>query len=143
LGIRPFYYRDGRTDLHLGPELRQLLDTLAAWPEPNEGVLGEYLSSRLVDSRETLYRGILRLPPGHVLTVEDGRVCHDTAIVDVDPRREIRYRSDDEYAEHFPRFSRGGALSAPERHLSPCPERGARLVVDRWGRPPGRSRPAT
>jgi len=100
LGIRPFYYRDDGPTFIWGSELRQLLDTRPLGPEPNEGVLGEYLSSRLVDSRETLYRGILRLPPGHVLTVEDGRV-RTTRYFDVDPRREIRYRSDDEYAEHF------------------------------------------
>jgi asparagine synthase (glutamine-hydrolysing) len=100
LGIRPFYYRaDGPTFIW-GSELRQLLDTLPLGPKPNEGVVGEYLSSRLVDSDETLYRGIRRLPPGHVLTVEDGRI-RTTRYFDVDPRREIRYRSDDEYAEHF------------------------------------------
>jgi asparagine synthase (glutamine-hydrolysing) len=100
LGIRPFYYRDDGQTFIWGSELRQLLDTLPLGPEPNEGMLGEYLSSRLVDCKETLYRGILRLPPGHVLTVEDGRV-HTTRYFDVDPRHEIRYRSDDEYAEHF------------------------------------------
>ncbi|PYN44096.1 MAG: asparagine synthetase B, partial [Candidatus Rokuibacteriota bacterium] len=100
LGTRPFYYRDDGPTFMWGSELRQLLDTLPLDPEPNEGVLGEYLSSRLVDSRETLYRGILRLSPGHVLTVEDGCV-RTTRYFDVDPRREIRYRSDDEYAEHF------------------------------------------
>ena len=100
LGIRPFYYLADGQSFIWGSELRQLLDTLPFGPEPNEGVMGEYLSSRLVDCSETLYRGILRLPPGHVLTVEDGRV-HTTRYFDVDPRREIRYRSDDEYAEHF------------------------------------------
>ena len=100
LGIRPFYYRDDGLTFIWGSELRQLLDTLPLGPEPNEGVVGEYLSSRLVDSHETLYRGILRLPPGHLLTVEEGRV-RTTRYFDVDPRREIRYRSDDEYAEHF------------------------------------------
>jgi asparagine synthase (glutamine-hydrolysing) len=100
LGIRPFYYRDDGLTFIWGSELRQLLGTLPLGPEPNEGVVAEYLSSRLVDSKETLYRGILRLPPGHVLTVEDGRV-RTTRYFDVDPRREIRYRSDDEYAAHF------------------------------------------
>ena len=100
LGIRPFYYRADERTFVWGSELRQLLDGLPGLPEPNKGVIGEYLSSRLVDLEETLYRGILRLPPGHRLTVQDGRVRTERYF-DVDPRREIRYRSDDEYAEHF------------------------------------------
>ncbi len=100
LGIRPFYYCAHGQTFMWGSELRQLLDNLPLGPEPNEGVVGEYLSSRLVDLEETLYRGILRLAPGHVLIVEDGRV-RTARYFDVDPRREIRYRSDDEYAEHF------------------------------------------
>jgi asparagine synthase (glutamine-hydrolysing) len=100
LGIRPFYYRGDGLTFIWGSELRQLLDTVPVGPELNEGVIGEYLSSRLVDNNETLYRGILRLPPGHVLTVEDGRVG-TTRYFDIDPRRAIRYRSDDQYAEHF------------------------------------------
>ncbi len=118
LGIRPFYYRvDGRTFVW-GSELRQLLDALELRLEPNEGVVGEYLSSRLVDLEETLYRGVLRLPPGHVLTVEDGRV-RTARYFDVDPRREIRYRSDDEYAEHFREIFRE-AVRCRLRSLAPA-----------------------
>src|SRR5262249_58234516 len=57
-------------------------------------------SSRLVDLEETLYRGIRRLAPGYVLTVDGGGV-RAVRYFNVDPRREIRYASDDEYAEHF------------------------------------------
>lgn len=100
LGIRPLYYRlEGRT-LLWGSELRQIVATLSGRPAPNEGVIGEYLSNRLVSLDETLYRGILRVPPGHVLTVEDARI-RTRRYWDVDPEREIRYRDDDEYAEHF------------------------------------------
>lgn len=100
LGIRPFYYHcDGRT-LVWGSELRQVLLASDRHPEPNDGVVGEYLSSRLTDLEETLYRGILRLPPGHTLTVE-GRRLRTERYFDVDPRRQIRYRTDEEYAEHF------------------------------------------
>ncbi len=100
LGIRPFYYCVHDQTFVGGSELRQLLDVLPLGPEPNEGVVGEYLSNRLVDLEETLYRGILRVPPGHVLTV-DRRGIRTARYFDVDPRREIRYASDDQYAEHF------------------------------------------
>jgi asparagine synthase (glutamine-hydrolysing) len=100
LGIRPLYYSVERGALAWGSELRQLLATLPGRPQANEGVLGEFLSHHLVSLDETLYRGILRVPPGHVLTVEDG-VVRTRRYWDVDPGREIRYDDDREYAEHF------------------------------------------
>src|SRR5262249_55006083 len=100
LGIRPLYYWIRDQTFVCGSELRQVLDTLPLGPEPNEAAVGEYLSSRLVDLEETLYRGIRRLAPGHVLTVDGGGV-RAVRYFNVDPRREIRYASDDEYAEHF------------------------------------------
>src|SRR5262249_25801947 len=100
LGLRPLYYRVEGATLVWGSELRQLVATLARRPQTNEGVLGEYLSNRLVSLDETLYRGILRVPPGHVLTAEGGRI-RTRRYWDIDPSREIRYRDDDEYAEHF------------------------------------------
>jgi asparagine synthase (glutamine-hydrolysing) len=100
LGIRPLYYRIEGATLLWGSELRQLVATLAGRPQPNEGVLGEYLSNRLVSLDETLYRGIVRVAPGHVLTAEGGGI-RTRRYWDIDPRREIRYRDDDAYAEHF------------------------------------------
>lgn len=100
LGIKPFYYHLSGPTLLWGSELRQVLGAMERAPEPNEGVVAEYLSHRLVDLAETLYRGVMRLPPGHVLTV-DARGARTTRYFGLDPRREIRYRSDDEYAAHF------------------------------------------
>jgi len=100
IGIRPLYYAtDGRTFL-CGSELRQLLDAPGVSRRPNEAMLGEYLSDRVTDLEDTLYRDIRRLPPAHVLTVDGGGV-RTWRYWDVDPGRTIRYRSDAEYAEHF------------------------------------------
>jgi len=117
LGIRPLYYCIYDRTFVWGSELRQLLDVLPVGPRPNEGVVGEYLSSRLVDLEETLYCGILRLAPGHVLTVDVGGV-RTARYFDVDPRREIRYSTDDEYAEHFSAIFRE-AVRCRLRSLSP------------------------
>jgi asparagine synthase (glutamine-hydrolysing) len=100
LGIKPFYYHtDGRTFIW-GSEPRQLFLSPTCRLEPNQGMMGEYLSGRIVDVEETLYQGILRLPPAHVLTVQDGQL-RKRRYFDIDPHQEIRYRSDEEYAEHF------------------------------------------
>jgi len=148
LGIRPLYYCIYDRNFVWGSELRQLLDVLPFGPQPNEGVVGEYLSSRLVDREETLYRGIQRLAPGHLLTVDVGGV-RTARYFDVDPRREIRYPTDDEYAEHFSEIFRE-AVRCRLRSVSPVAVflsggldsssivgAAARLARDGGGRAPG------
>src|SRR5207247_4022802 len=52
------------------------------------------------DRTSTLYRDILRLPAGHSMTVR-GRESRVQPYCWLDPSREIRLRSDDEYADAF------------------------------------------
>ena len=100
LGIRPFYYHfDGRAFL-FGSELQQILKVPYVPREPNEGMIGEVLVSAVNNKEETLFKGILRLPPAHFLIVEPGRLRKQT-YWKLKPEKEIRYRSDQEYADHF------------------------------------------
>ena len=100
LGLRPFYYHlDGRT-FRCGSELQQLLVDPAVTPAPNEGMIGEYLASAITDLEETLYRGLLRLPPAHILIVRPDGI-RKQRYWDGNLTKEIRYRRDAEYAEHF------------------------------------------
>jgi asparagine synthase (glutamine-hydrolysing) len=100
LGIKPlYYYTDGRTFLW-GSELRQLFGDPAVGREPNEGMISEYLACAVTSQEETLYRGILRLPPAHMLIIQPGRLRKEQ-YWDLDPAREVRCRTDEEYAEHF------------------------------------------
>lgn len=100
LGIRPFYYyTDTRTFL-FASELQQLLKIPSVPREPNEGMIGEYLVSAVSNKKETLYKGIFRLPPAHFLIITEHRV-HMERYWDIDPSQQIRYRSDEEYAAHF------------------------------------------
>jgi asparagine synthase (glutamine-hydrolysing) len=63
LGVKPFYYyTDGRKFLWAS-ELHQLFRDSTVPREPNEGMVAEYLAASLTDREETLYKGILRLPP--------------------------------------------------------------------------------
>jgi asparagine synthase (glutamine-hydrolysing) len=100
LGLRPFYYySDDRTFL-CGSEPRPLFEDPTTRREPNEGMIAEYLARAITDQEETLYRGVFRLPPAHVLSVQPGRL-RKARYWDIDPVRKIRYRTDEEYAEHF------------------------------------------
>lgn len=100
LGIKPFYYYADRCTFIFGSELRQLFEGAAIPCEPNEGMIGEYLANAITSREETLYRGVLRLPPAHCLRVQQGKV-ELRRYWDADPTRAIRYRTDAEYAEHF------------------------------------------
>jgi asparagine synthase (glutamine-hydrolysing) len=100
LGIKPFYYhRDGDRFL-CGSELHQLLVDSNVRREPNEGMIGEYLAEAITDNEETLFRGIFRLPPAHCLLVRPGSF-RKHRFWDIEPTKEIRYRTDAEYSEHF------------------------------------------
>lgn len=100
IGIKPFYYTVDRRRFIFGSELQQLFAGTGIACEPNEGMIGEYLANAITSRDETLYRGVLRLPPAHCLSVRAGRVAV-RRYWDVDPARVIRYRTDAEYAEHF------------------------------------------
>lgn len=100
LGIRPFYYFwDGRTFL-FGPDVR----TLLAHPLPslavNEGMIGEYMANEITNREETLYRDIRRLPSGSTLTIDSAGSLKISAWWKPELSL-LRYKSDEEYAEHF------------------------------------------
>ncbi|MDQ6663589.1 MAG: asparagine synthase (glutamine-hydrolyzing) [Acidobacteriota bacterium] len=103
LGIKPFYYHAGSRTFVFGSEPRQILQSGEIAHAPNEGMIAEYLACAMISAEDTLFRGISRLPPAHCLTVELGRVqrIQRRAYFNIDPRKQIRYRADGEYAEHF------------------------------------------
>lgn len=75
LGIKPLYYTLSDAGLlHFASEIKALLAADAVKPELNFDVLADYAANRAPMGDETLFRGVRRLPPGHTLIWEDGRV---------------------------------------------------------------------
>ncbi len=100
LGVQPFYYAE-RPDLFVwGTEVGQVLAHPAVDHSPDEGYAAELLTVYVRSERATLYRGVRRLPPGHALVV-DARGIREFRYWDIDLAHEIRYRRDEEYADHF------------------------------------------
>ena len=70
LGIKPFYYRYDGEKLLFGSEIK----TILSWPgfraELNTGVLAEYLAFGYLAGSRTMFAGIDKLPPGHLLEVD-------------------------------------------------------------------------
>ena len=100
VGIKSFYYYlSGRT-FAFASEIKALLALPEVPCRLSEMRVAEYLVMLFEDRSGTFYDGILRLPGGSTLTVDAGnvRVRQYWAL---DPRRELRLASDDEYAEAF------------------------------------------
>ena len=71
LGIKPlYYYYDGKT-LLFGSEIKAILAHPGVQPEFNRGVLAEYLAFGYITGAQTMYAGIRKLLPGHILTLDE------------------------------------------------------------------------
>jgi len=73
LGIKPLYYRLDGDRLAFASELKALLLDPACPREVDPDALALYLTFLYIPSPATIFRGILKLPPGHSLVFEDGR----------------------------------------------------------------------
>jgi asparagine synthase (glutamine-hydrolysing) len=70
LGIKPlYYYFDGKV-LVFGSEIKAILAHPRVKPEFNRGTLAEYLAFGYITGAQTMYAGIRKLLPGHVLTLD-------------------------------------------------------------------------
>ncbi|HKQ47775.1 MAG TPA: asparagine synthase (glutamine-hydrolyzing) [Phycisphaerae bacterium] len=79
-GIKPLYYfHDGRS-LIFGSELKAILALLPARPRLSAHALAEYLRWKYVPAPWSIYEGIHKLPPGHVLRAgyDEGRIAVET-----------------------------------------------------------------
>ncbi|MCU1383744.1 MAG: asparagine synthase (glutamine-hydrolyzing), partial [Acidobacteria bacterium] len=104
-GIRPLFYREGHGWIAWASAIDLLAACLDPMPAVNEGMAAEYLTGLVTDKRETLFRGIYRLPPAHQLIASGGATrtrCYWTP----DPRQTIRYVRDEDYAAHFTELMR-------------------------------------
>jgi len=102
-GVKPLYYFHEPGKLFaVASEIRPLL-SLPQIPEAiNEARIADYLVQQLegYDQVTTLYQGIYRLPPAHVLTVENGNV-QQRQYWKLEPPQPIHLSSDGEYAEAY------------------------------------------
>ncbi len=100
IGVKPFYYwTDGRTFL-CASELQQLFQHPDVKKVPNEGMVAEYLSAQITSLEETLYAGIMRLAPAHVMIVTDRGVVR-RRYWDADPTREADCQGEEACADRL------------------------------------------
>ena len=103
MGIRPFYYRLTDRGFIFASEIKAILSLPGVSRELDEVTLGNFLVPVFDDWERTFYSGIRRLPAAHFLTLKDGNV-RMKRYWSLDPDREIRLPSDEEYAAEFRRI---------------------------------------
>jgi len=73
LGIKPLYYSLDPERLVFASEVKPIIEALGRKPEVNRKALDFYISVGYVPGESTLFDGIRKLAPGHMLIAEDGR----------------------------------------------------------------------
>lgn len=100
MGVKPFYYYHSDRTFVFASEIKALL-TLQEIPRRlNELKVADYLEFMEEDKAITFYQDILRLPSAHNLEV-DYKGVRSIQYWSLDPKQEIKLRSDEDYAESF------------------------------------------
>ena len=96
LGVKPLYYAPLADGLVFGSEIKSILQDPAVPRDWRADALDAYLTLEYIPGPATIYRHIHKLPPGHLLIAERGRVqvrqYWDLQFTgDGDPARESEY----------------------------------------------------
>lgn len=100
IGIKPFYYYFNGKTFRWASEPKAILEDKTIQREPNLSLICLYLLDRFHEQEETLYKNIYRLPPSSFMVIENGKI-RKGKYWDINPNYTIRYRTDEEYAEHY------------------------------------------
>lgn len=74
MGIKPLYYTQMGGRLYFASEIKALLACDEVGPELDPTALREFLSLLYVPNPGTMFKGVLKLPPGHLLFWRNGEV---------------------------------------------------------------------
>lgn len=74
MGVKPLYYADTPDGFVFASEIKSIFESGLIAPEWRTEATSEYLYFRQVAGPDTLFKGVTSLPPGHTMTVRDGRI---------------------------------------------------------------------
>jgi asparagine synthase (glutamine-hydrolysing) len=100
MGVKPFYYYRSNKIFAFASEIKALLCLPEVPRELNELRVAYHLALLFEDQTITFYQNILRLPGAHTITVGSEKT-QIQRYWSLDPTREIRLRSNQEYTEAF------------------------------------------
>ncbi len=99
IGCRPLFYHVNGERIIWSSELAPLLDLAGVELEINDEYVASYLCY-VPEQNLTPYKTIYSVPPGNLIILRDKQL-EVRRFWQPDPNREIRYRSDADYEEHF------------------------------------------
>ena len=100
IGVKSLYYHLSEKTLAFATEIKALLCLSEVPRQLNETRVADFLIARFEDRTSTFYKGIVRLPAAHTLTVTNNG-SQLKKYWSLDLSRNLKLRSDDEYAEAF------------------------------------------
>jgi asparagine synthase (glutamine-hydrolysing) len=98
LGLRPLFYTSTERALVVASELQAVLRRRPG--KPNVAMVAEALTGVATSRDETLFDGVFRVPPGHLLVANRER-SHVTEFVRLEAPAPLVYRDEREYFTHF------------------------------------------
>jgi asparagine synthase (glutamine-hydrolysing) len=98
LGNRPLHWTGHAGTLLVASDIAQLIAALPAVPPPDASAVSDLLAFEPAADQRTLYRGVSRVPPGHVM-IADGRGVRLREYWRPEPGPADERRSDDDYAD--------------------------------------------
>lgn len=99
-GVKPFYYYASDSIFVFASEIKAILCLPEVPQAINEIRIGDYLIGNFEDLAITSYKNVFRLPPAHKMVVSSARINIES-YWSLDPSKETRFDSDEEYAAKF------------------------------------------
>jgi asparagine synthase (glutamine-hydrolysing) len=98
MGVMPFYYYHSHNLFVFASSIAAIIKVPKVPKKINELRVAYYLARIYNDPIITMFKDIVRLPAGHCLSIENGRLRR-WSYWELDPKREIKLGSDAEYEE--------------------------------------------
>ncbi|MGO9403358.1 MAG: asparagine synthase (glutamine-hydrolyzing) [Terriglobales bacterium] len=111
LGIKPLYYKMTPERLLFASEIKAVLAHGGIRPEFNRAALPEYLAFGYLSGEETFYDGILKLLPGHTLTVGPEGNADIRQYWDLDASKPHESRDTNYYVQNYRELLEGAVQS--------------------------------
>jgi asparagine synthase (glutamine-hydrolysing) len=111
LGIKPLYYKLTSERLLFGSEIKAVLAYGGIHPEFNRASLPEYLAFGYLSGEETFYRGILKLMPGHTMTIGPSGKAEIRQYWDLNAAKPHESRDEKYYVESYRELLEGAVKS--------------------------------
>jgi asparagine synthase (glutamine-hydrolysing) len=101
LGIKPLYYRLTADQIAWGSEIKVVLAGVQSYAEFDRAVLPEYLAFGYLSGKNTFYRGIEKLMPGHWMEVDPAGNIKIEQYWDLLVDQDRRARSESDYISTY------------------------------------------